>query len=115
MDRAEYTRRLREADAVVSHAGMGTIIQCQDEDKPLLVLPRRSALGECINDHQFSMARKLDQMGLIQVAYAEQDLPAGLDTLLQHSATGRKQDQRAGLVDRISMFISTIDRRRRGA
>ena len=109
MDRAEYARHLRAAQGVVSHAGMGTIMQCQDEDKPLLVLPRRASLGECINEHQVTMARKLDRLGLIHVAYDERDLPDALDRLPETRRTPRTQDHRAGLIAHLSAYINGIE------
>jgi len=109
MDRAACTERLRASEAVVSHAGMGTIMQCQDEDKPLLVLPRRASLGECINQHQVSMARKLDRLGLIQVAYDEGELPDKLDCLLERSPTFHARDCCAGLIARIGAYIADMD------
>lgn len=59
LSRDEFDNRLVESAAVVSHAGMGTIIRCIELRKPLLVVPRRSAYGEHVNDHQVSTARKL--------------------------------------------------------
>jgi UDP-N-acetylglucosamine transferase subunit ALG13 len=63
-----------EADLVVAHAGMGTIITALELHKPLLVMPRRGELGETRNDHQVATARRLSEMGVVQAAMNEQEL-----------------------------------------
>ena len=40
MSPEEYQRRFAEADLIVGHAGMGTIIAALELGKPLLMLPR---------------------------------------------------------------------------
>ncbi len=46
LDPADFTELLSSASVVVSHAGMGTILSCLRWGKPILVMPRRAALGE---------------------------------------------------------------------
>ncbi len=108
LDRSEHVRRLRDAQGVVSHAGMGTILQCRDERKPLLVMPRRAGLGECINDHQWTMAHKLDRLGLIRVAYDENEMPARLDALLENAPLPAAANHRDALIARISAFLNAL-------
>jgi len=59
---------IRQATLVVAHAGMGSIIQTLQQDKPMVVLPRKAKLGEVDNDHQFSTAEQLEAEGKILVA-----------------------------------------------
>jgi UDP-N-acetylglucosamine transferase subunit ALG13 len=78
---AECDERMRAATAVVAHAGMGTILTALQLGKPLLVLPRRAALGEHRNDHQIATAQRFAELGKVNVALHESDLPRGLDGL----------------------------------
>jgi UDP-N-acetylglucosamine transferase subunit ALG13 len=55
----EFRRLVECADAVVAHAGMGSIITALELAKPLIVMPRRAELGEHRNDHQLSTARHM--------------------------------------------------------
>ncbi|MEM1345650.1 MAG: glycosyltransferase, partial [Pseudomonadota bacterium] len=42
----DFTRRCESAQVIVSHAGMGSIITALSLAKPLILMARRSALGE---------------------------------------------------------------------
>lgn len=73
-----FDRLFRGADLVVSHAGMGTVLSAMQIRKPLLVMPRRAALGEHRNDHQLASARQLQEFGRVQVAFDDVELLARL-------------------------------------
>ena len=61
----EFADRMRWADVVVSHAGMGTILSCLVEGVPLVLMPRRGDLMETRNDHQVgTIARFADWAGV---------------------------------------------------
>jgi UDP-N-acetylglucosamine transferase subunit ALG13 len=77
----EFTRRFAEAEVVVAHAGMGTILSALQWEKPLLVMPRRASLGEQRNEHQLATAHHLSELDKINVAMDEIELRASLDSL----------------------------------
>ena len=74
-----FQQVLGEADVVVGHAGMGTILSALVAGKPLLVMPRRGALRETRNDHQVATARRMAELGLVRAALDEQELRRALD------------------------------------
>ena len=67
----DFGRRFASATAIVSHAGMGTILCALRYEKPILVMPRRASLGEQRNEHQLATARRLSAMRKISVAFDE--------------------------------------------
>jgi UDP-N-acetylglucosamine transferase subunit ALG13 len=77
----ECRARMLAADAIVGHAGMGTIIAALEFGKPLLVMPRRAALGEHRNEHQLATAKRLAALGRVDVAFDEASLAAKLSAL----------------------------------
>ncbi|MFC7367399.1 glycosyltransferase [Vreelandella zhaodongensis] len=56
----EYYQWFCQADGVVSHAGMGSILSCLDHRKRGVFLPRQHALGEHRNDHQRDTAEAFE-------------------------------------------------------
>ena len=77
----ECRRRMREADVIVAHAGKGTIHSALALGKPLVVMPRRAALGEHRNEHQLATARWLAESRGVSVAFDERELVHKLDAL----------------------------------
>lgn len=104
---AEFSRHLEEADAIVGHAGMGTILSALSLGKPVLVLPRRASLGEHRNDHQLATAERFEALGRVTVVWEAEQLPAALDKL-----GGAVERERLGqfaspeLLDRLRAFLS---------
>ncbi len=82
-------RRVEEAELLVAHAGMGSIITALERGKPILVMPRRADLGEHRNDHQMATAERLLAQGRIAVAFDEMELLAKLDDIASLKARGR--------------------------
>ncbi|AVI62906.1 glycosyltransferase [Halomonas sp. GFAJ-1] len=53
----EYYQWFCQAQGIVSHAGMGSILSCLDHGKRGVFLPRQYALAEHRNDHQLDTAK----------------------------------------------------------
>lgn len=68
----EMDRELKEADFVISHAGVGTALRAMDLGRRPVLVPRRSAHGEHVDDHQLQIARELAARGLAVSAEADQ-------------------------------------------
>lgn len=74
LDPPEFTRRLSASTIIISHAGMGSILSALQASKPILVMPRRAALGEHRNEHQLATAYRMKEMARIGVSFDEADL-----------------------------------------
>lgn len=77
----QFRQKVAEADVVVAHAGMGSILTALTSGKPILVMPRRGDLKETRNDHQFATARQLLAQGRVSVAFDEEHLEEKLNSL----------------------------------
>lgn len=97
LSRTDFEARLASADAVIGHAGMGTILSCVGAGKPLLVLPRRGEFGETVNDHQLWTVERLTNSGLFLVARDEHEL-AEKAVLLRGFRSDVKKSSRPALV-----------------
>jgi UDP-N-acetylglucosamine transferase subunit ALG13 len=81
MEPDEFRRRVIAADAIVAHAGMGSILTALEHGKTILVMPRRGDLLETRNDHQVATAERFSELGRVHVARDERELPERLDGL----------------------------------
>lgn len=108
LDTKDFETTLRNADLIISHAGMGTILTALQYGKKILVFPRNIDLGEIRNDHQSATVRWISRIKLgVVVAYDEHQLFEYLTTF--HSfKTPEKIDDRAtdSLIDNLKTFIS---------
>jgi UDP-N-acetylglucosamine--N-acetylmuramyl-(pentapeptide) pyrophosphoryl-undecaprenol N-acetylglucosamine transferase len=72
---AELSAAMREADVVIAHAGVGTALAAFEVGACPLLVPRRFAFGEHVDDHQRQIAAELAQRGLaVSVEADEVDL-----------------------------------------
>jgi len=74
LDKESFDECVARADAIISHAGMGSITLAMSQAKPLLVMPRLKQYGEVVNDHQVAIARKFAEAELVLLAEDQQQL-----------------------------------------
>ncbi len=55
LNEEEYQKCFSISKIVISHAGVGSIINCLKVGKPVIIMPRRQIFGEHINDHQVEL------------------------------------------------------------
>lgn len=78
LDATEFRARAQQADVVVSHAGVGTILDLLDASTVPVVVPRRRHRREHVDDHQRQIAALVDRLGVAVVSEAEDLSPEHL-------------------------------------
>jgi UDP-N-acetylglucosamine transferase subunit ALG13 len=73
---------MREAAVVVCHGGPGTIMLAATMGKRPIVVPRRKAAGEHVDDHQHAFTRRIAADGAIILAESESDFRGYLSGVL---------------------------------
>ena len=76
---ARLVEVVQSSSLIVSHAGMGSILTALKFRKPIVIMPRISALGEHRNDHQIATAKWLSDRPGVFVASDEAALFEILD------------------------------------
>jgi UDP-N-acetylglucosamine transferase subunit ALG13 len=77
-----------EADAVVCHAGVGTVMTALGLGRTPVVVPRLARLGEHVDDHQLQITAALVERGLAVPVYEGGDMRAALrEAARQRSGT----------------------------
>lgn len=103
----EFEQRFAEADLIVAHAGIGTVLKAQQMHKPLILFPRRAAFGEHRNDHQLATCAQLRGKPGVHVAEDE----AGLEVLLMsHRSLGiagaeAETESRTSLIENLRSYF----------
>jgi UDP-N-acetylglucosamine transferase subunit ALG13 len=102
-----FDKYFNNADVIIGHAGMGTIIKALENKKKLVVFPRLVKYNEHRNDHQHHTALGFEKLGLINVAFNEKDLFRYLNNIADIPVK-RKINKNAEkqLLDKISNFIN---------
>lgn len=110
MPPADYRAMVAGCRLFVAHAGMGSIIAAIEAGKPLLMLPRRQALGEHNTEHQLATAQTIGARPGLHVAADEADLLVRAEGLLARGGTLPAPIARfaePALTDRIRAFIES--------
>lgn len=77
---AEMRAAMRDADVVISHAGVGSALAAMQAGRRPLYVPRRRAYGEHVDDHQVAIAHELEKRDLVVAREADQVTFADLET-----------------------------------
>ena len=56
---------MKKADLVITHGGVGSIVMALKMGKKVIAVPRLSAFGEHINDHQIQIIDSFDKQGFL--------------------------------------------------
>lgn len=94
LSRAEFEREMDLADVVVCHAGVGTLQDAIRAGHRPIVVPRRAAFSEIVNDHQLEVVSALGTEGKIIVAGDAKSLS---EALARHARGEEKRGPRREL------------------
>ena len=75
----EMSELVRNADAVVTHAGVGSNLLALTNGKRPIVVPRRKQFGEAVDDHQVELGQRLAASGLVTFVDSPSDLGSALE------------------------------------
>jgi UDP-N-acetylglucosamine transferase subunit ALG13 len=76
---AEMQSALENADLVITHAGVGSILAAMQTEHCAICVPRRHRYGEHVDDHQVELARELDSRRLVVAREADAIKPNDLE------------------------------------
>jgi UDP-N-acetylglucosamine transferase subunit ALG13 len=106
MGAIEFDEKFGEADVVVAHAGIGTILKAQQHRKPLVLFPRRAAFGEHRNDHQLATCAQLRDRPGVYVADDEAELKRLLlKSSLKPADSETETPGRAAFIDNLRRYF----------
>lgn len=86
--------RIKSSDFVITHAGAGTTLLCLHLGKRPLLVTRRKAFGESVDDHQIQFAKKMVELDWADATYNVHELQRFLEhkTFKVHPLRQRQKD-----------------------
>ena len=84
----ELNDHVRQADTVITHAGVGSIMVALSQGKRPVVVPRLQRFGEAVDDHQVQVATQLDRSGRVRAVLDLADLGRAVTSATNAEAQG---------------------------
>jgi UDP-N-acetylglucosamine transferase subunit ALG13 len=88
-ERSEMAGLVSQSSAFVCHGGPGTIFEARSAGFVPIVVPRRHALKEHVDDHQVRFCARVAESGFVVVADTQERFAELLDKALQDSPSFR--------------------------
>ena len=104
LNKEEFDSMIQEADVVISHSGVGSIISALNAKKPVIVFPRLAKYREHIDDHQMEIAYAFSKKKYVLCCNEDDDLLELLDRCKTFSFA-TYVSQREKIVDIISDYL----------
>jgi UDP-N-acetylglucosamine transferase subunit ALG13 len=108
LEKTTFDQKVEEADFVISHAGIGSVLIALERKKRLLVMPRMRRFGEVVNDHQMATARRFAELGYVLAAYDDAELSLRLREVESFTPAFR-ESQANRVAQRLSCFLDQAD------
>jgi UDP-N-acetylglucosamine transferase subunit ALG13 len=96
LDWDPLTARMRDADLVITHAGVGSAVTAIRAGKKPVLVPRLARYGEHVDDHQLQLAERLAEFGLAVVCTPETEVD-GLIAEARETSTRTASSRRSAL------------------
>jgi len=108
LEPVEWEKLLQEAEFIISHAGMGTILKCIDSHKPIIILPREWKLGEIRNDHQLATVKYFEDIPGVYVANTTENLFDAIKSIRKNKDMfmSRQDKNLECLISELKLFAS---------
>lgn len=65
LDMKSFNKYIHDADYIITHGGVGAILDSIKKNKKVLVVPRQQKYDEHENDHQIQITERFTKMGYI--------------------------------------------------
>lgn len=78
---------IKDSDIIITHAGVGTIMECLEMDKEIIVVPRKVENLEHVNNHQEEIAFEMEKKGFLTKVDTYEELENKISMLLKDKYT----------------------------
>ena len=103
-----FVRHVHDAELLIMHAGAGSVVHAVGAGKIPVIMPRRTAYGEHVNDHQVEFAQALAAAGKVVVVENPDDLERGVEEAMARQRQFSNRD--GGHQDPLPPLVGMVDR-----
>ena len=109
LSRDDYERMINECDLLITHAGVGTILQGLKLKKKIIVFPRLERFNEHVDDHQLQIARNFANKNYVLMCKDESDLEKMINESINFTSKYQNNESSNKIVDFIINYLSGLD------
>ena len=84
LDRDAFSKKMDQADIVITHGGTGAIIGAVKKGKKVIAVPRLARYGEHVDDHQLQLIEQFRELNLICACLDTEDLGQAVEEVRNH-------------------------------
>lgn len=81
---------IKDSDIIITHAGVGTIMECLEMGKEIIVVPRKAENLEHVNNHQEEIAFEMEKKGFLTKVDTYEELENKIIMLLKDNDTNEE-------------------------
>lgn len=105
---ADVRAAMKRAAAIVCHGAGPSVLESLENQTIPIVVPRRRAFGEAVDDHQVAFARRMAAEGLVRLADSPEELAAALDEVANHPDAFKLAARSVGEADAAERFARAV-------
>lgn len=103
----EFNRLIGKADLIITHGGVGSIIQALKKQKKIIVIPRLKEYGEHTNNHQLQIVHEFSKKGYVIPCTDIENLKSALEQVKDFKPKPYKSNN-TQMIQLISQFIDNV-------
>lgn len=90
----QIDENIQKSEIIISHAGVGTIMETLKSNKNIIVIPRLEKYKEHTNNHQLDIAKEFSKKGYIRIATNYEELKKAIENIEKTKDENNKKEKR---------------------
>ena len=99
---------IKDSDIIITHAGVGTIMECLEMDKEIIVVPRKVENLEHVNNHQEEIAFEMEKKGFLTKVDTYEELENKIIMLLKDKYTNEDNKNKKKYISNNEKFNDNL-------
>ena len=99
---------IKDSDIIITHAGVGTIMECLEMGKEIIVVPRKVENLEHVNNHQEEIAFEMEKKGFLTKVDTYEELENKIIMLLKDKDTNEDNKNKKKYISNNEKFNDNL-------